>query len=41
MAKNIEQIIKTNPKVEKIDYDKVNKERVNKVKELIEINSNK
>lgn len=36
MAKNILEIIKTNPKVEKIDYDKLNKERTEKIKELIE-----
>lgn len=36
MAKNILEIMKTNPKVNQIDYDKLNKERVEKIKELIE-----
>lgn len=36
MAKNIEQIIKTNPKSKKIDYDMLNTERINKIINLIE-----
>lgn len=36
MAKNIQGIIKTNPQVIKLNYDKLNKERIEKIKELIE-----
>lgn len=36
MAKNIEQIIKTNPKVKKIDYKKLNSKRVDDIRKVIE-----
>lgn len=36
MAKNIEQIIKTNPKVKKIDYKKLNAKRVDDIRKVIE-----
>ncbi len=36
MAKNIEQIIKTKPTAKKIDYKKLNKERLTKIHKLIE-----
>lgn len=36
MAKNIEQIMNTKPKVKKINYDKLNKERIDKIKRIIE-----
>lgn len=39
MAKNIEQIIKKKPKPKKIDYKKLNKERINKIKKIIEDNN--
>ena len=39
MAKNILGIIKTNPKVSKLNYDKINKERIERIIELIENNN--
>lgn len=36
MAKKIENSIKTKPKVKKIDYDKLNAQRIKKIKELID-----
>lgn len=36
MAKNIDQIVKTKPKVKKIDYDKLNTDRVDKIRKVIE-----